>query len=110
MSSTITSSSYYIESLGMTLDELSQVEDLEAYYQSLITTLTEDEIDELKTAIKSDFSNFDGDIYTLEKQLEDIISSDDSSPDAIYRAEYYLNKLTEFKELIDNFSSDWGNV
>lgn len=110
MSSVSSASSYYIESLDMTLEELSEIEDLEGFYQSLIEGMTEEEISELESTIKSAFEEADANIYVIENQLNDIINASGSDSEEGLLAEFYLDKLSSLSTVIDEFSNSWGNA
>lgn len=109
----------YIPSLDIYLDDYSDMTekefDLFIYqtYQNLVDQgYTEEKIDEFKDRVRGELNVLHDELFVLQRQLEDIIESNDSTVEEKSKAELYLDEILQMLETTEwkNFNSEFGNA
>src|SRR3990167_2165564 len=109
----------YITSLDIHLDDYSDMDQEEfdrfvyQTYQNLVNQgFTEEGIEEFKDRVREDLDSLHNELFVLQRQLEDIINSNDSTVEEKAKAELYLEGILEMLETTEwkNFNSEFGNA
>lgn len=104
--------STYIEALDMNIEDLYEMteQERENYYEELIANMSDEEIEELQSELKSAFDALEYHLIGQQADLEYIIDSDDSTAGEIAQAEYYVDMVDGMLEICDDFSSEFADA
>lgn len=109
----------YLPSLDIYLDDYSGMDQEEfdrfiyQTYQNLVNQgYTEEGIDEFKDRVRGELDTLHDELFVLQRQLEDIVNSNDSTVEEKAKAELYLEEILQMLETAEwqNFNSEFGNA